>query len=68
VPERDTISVLLLVAAACVSRMPFRIAAAWCGGLSAGDVSNPWPLDRLTEFVPESGRGTRLLVSSVTGE
>ncbi len=34
-----------------LDRMPYGIAAAWCGGLTADDVINAWPLDRLMEFV-----------------
>jgi histidinol phosphatase-like PHP family hydrolase len=34
-----------------LNRMPYGVAAAWCGGLTAEDVINAWPLDRLTEFV-----------------
>ncbi|TVZ00326.1 DNA polymerase/3'-5' exonuclease PolX [Trebonia kvetii] len=34
-----------------LDRMPYGIAAAWYGGLTAQDVINAWPLDRLTEFV-----------------
>jgi histidinol phosphatase-like PHP family hydrolase len=34
-----------------LDRMPYGIAAAWYGGLTAEDVINAWPLDRLTEFV-----------------
>jgi histidinol phosphatase-like PHP family hydrolase len=33
-----------------LDRMPYGIAAAWCGGLTPDDVINAWPLDRLAEF------------------
>ena len=36
-----------------LDRMPYGIAAAWCGGLTVEDVINAWPLERLTDFVRE---------------
>ncbi|MGH3247986.1 MAG: DNA polymerase/3'-5' exonuclease PolX [Trebonia sp.] len=48
-----------------LTNMRYGVAGAMFGGLTAADVINAWPLDRLTEFLRKGRSLPRLLASSI---